>query len=103
MQIDGALLPLLFSDSRELVLSGEPRAIHSRNSHEAAHVIGIGLAYKTDITARAFSAYLTGELLAKNNFIGDIADVPAAYPGRVADGAEKLDRNLDRFCISRTA
>ena len=67
------------------------REIRTKLLHEAAHVMGIGLTEKTDIKARAFSAYLTGELLSKNNFICEVADVPAAYPGRIVDAEEKLD------------
>lgn len=66
------------------------REIRTKLLHEAAHVMGIGLTEKTDIKARAFSVYLTGEIFAKNNFICEISDVPADYPGRAPEDSEKL-------------
>lgn len=59
------------------------REIRTKLLHEAAHVLGIGLSEKTDYKARAFSAFLTTEILAKNNVLCSTAEVPTNYPGYV--------------------
>lgn len=59
------------------------REIRTKLLHEAAHVMGIGLSETADIKARAFSAFLTGEVLAKNNLYCKVNEVPSSYPGYV--------------------